>query len=100
MQEAPIGSAGIAYVRRFIVGRDFIQPISTLVPPFVSYDDYMPMPRLDVINVRLPHENPQDLYTVFSEDGKVVEVRLQEGASDGRLGENVLDGKGGLLIPS
>ena len=61
---------------------------------------------LRIKNVHLPFDDPRDgqtLYTIFCKGGKVDKVvavndACDDGTSDG--GVEVLDGEGGLLLPS
>ena len=61
---------------------------------------------LQIKNVHLPFDDPRDeqtLYTVFCKDGKVDKVVAVNDACDVDTGGSdveVLDGEGGLLLPS
>ena len=64
------------------------------------------MSSLQIKNVHLPFDDPRDeqmLYTVFCKDGKVDKVVAVNGACDDGTSDGdveVLDGEGGLLLPS
>ena len=65
---------------------------------------------LTITNVRLAHSNKDDssrLYTVQCEGGIITDIfasdpdkRLHEASSVGNLSSDIVDGKGGILIPS
>ena len=55
---------------------------------------------LEIRNVRLAHDSKSPLFDVFCEDGQVESIIASSPANKTARLENVVDGEGGLLLPS